>query len=79
MGLLLGWGASLRPVGCLEELRCGEVPVRGAEWERAGDQERGRVLPPPGCVTSSRLLPFLGLSVSLCKTDMALSPEALCG
>lgn len=79
MGLLLGWGASLRPVGCLGELRCGEVPVWGAEWERAGDQERGRALPPPGCVTSSRLLPFLGLSVSLCKMDMALSLEVLRG
>ncbi|XP_072597887.1 alpha-N-acetylgalactosaminide alpha-2,6-sialyltransferase 6 isoform X4 [Vulpes vulpes] len=79
MGLLLGWGASLRPVGCLGVLRCGEVPVRGAEWERAGDQERGRALPPPGCVTSSRLLPFLGLSVSLCKMDMALSLEVLRG
>lgn len=36
-------------------------------------------LPPPASVTSSKFLPFLGLSISLCKMDMALSLEVMGG
>lgn len=68
-----------RGAGCLGEPGCGKAPAAVTEGERARVRKRARLLPPPGCVTSGSFLPFLGLSVSICKMDMVLSLEVMGG
>lgn len=68
MRFLLGEGqAPSRGTSCLAEPGYTEAPAEGPEWEIARSKERDMALPPPGCVTLASFLPFLGLSVSICK------------
>lgn len=56
-----------------------EGPCCGSRGGESKGQEESQVLPPLGCVTSGSFLPFLGLSVSMCKMDMVLSLEVMGG
>lgn len=71
MGLLLGeeqptphCQQGSQPLAC-------KLPL--AQSGREHGRERGRALPPPGCMTSDQFLTFLNLSVFIWKMSTALS------